>query len=76
MANRVAAAKAAGLEFDTRSKFQVYQISEAGGTNADPAIHPSFFIDTNIQGLKLTPFGGVCLKTTYVVTKMESVRFF
>ena len=66
VANRVAAAKAAGLEFDTRSKFQVYQDLRSGGTDAVPAIHPSFFINTNgVPGAKpLFPFGGVSLKTT------------
>lgn len=61
VANRVAAAKSAGVVFDTRSKFQTYQDLKRAGKKAVPSIHPSFFVDGDgVPGhAPLFPLGGV-----------------
>ncbi len=66
VATRAAAAKEAGMIFDTRSKLQVYQDLRREGVDAVPTVHPSFFIATNgvAGGGPLYPFGGVSRKTT------------
>ncbi|MEN8217137.1 MAG: hypothetical protein ABFS56_12365, partial [Pseudomonadota bacterium] len=64
--NRAAAARAAGVEFDTRTKFQVSQNLKSEGVDAVPSVHPCAFIGSNgVAGVEpLYPFGGVSGKTT------------
>jgi hypothetical protein len=64
--NRQVAAAKAGVEFDTRSKFQVYRDLKNEGVDAVPFVPAAWFLKTNgvPGGEPLFPLGGVSGKIT------------